>query len=246
MPRFGPGPIDQLRAEWEVTSRTAASRAALDRLAAAEEDLAELGFLDLGQLITFLRDARTQQQRERAARIVRSMLRSQHAHPLLGRAILQALIPGLVTVARRLSWGSGGDWDDGGAFFADVIATAWEVIVAWSGQDRPYAVLDILSAVRCRLRRQVVSQRLARTKVTLGLQDHDRLAGKQSNGTTSLDDLARLLDDLTGRGLDPADAAVMYGHRVLGLSMAELARLSGHTRRHLDSRRHRAERELCA
>ena len=59
-------------------------------------------------------------------------------------------------------WGSGGDWDGGGAFFADPVTTAWEVIVDWAGDDRDYAVLDLLSAIRCRLRRQLLHQRTGR------------------------------------------------------------------------------------
>ena len=66
-----------------------------------------------------------------------------------------ALVPGLIIVARKLQWGKGGDWRDGSEFFGDVLATTWLVLQEWSGQDRPYAVLDLLSAIRCRLRRQL-------------------------------------------------------------------------------------------
>ncbi|HMD46360.1 MAG TPA: hypothetical protein VKG43_09380 [Acidimicrobiales bacterium] len=242
----GSGPIDQLTAEWEATGRTRSSREALGRLGAAEPEIARLGMADLGELVALLRLARRTAEREHAALVIRAMLRSQGVHPLVARATLQALLPGLVTVARRLSWGSGGDWTDGGAFFSDLIATTWEVIVSWSGQDRPYAVLDLLSAVRCRLRRQLVAQRSARTKVSLGLDPDEVDSVGTPGGVTALDDLARAIEDLAGRGLDRADAAVLYGHRVLGLSMAELARISGQTRRHLDGRRQRAEQELCA
>jgi hypothetical protein len=66
------------------------------------------------------------------------------------------------------------------------------------------------------------------------------------SGTTALEDLARAIEQLNGHGLDPGDAAVLYGHRILGLSMKELANISGESRRGLELRRRRAERELCA
>jgi hypothetical protein len=173
------------------------------------------------------------------------MLRSEAVDPLISRAILQAILPGLVTVARRLAWGAGGDWTHGGAFFADLLATAWEVIIEWSGQDRAYAVLDLLSAVRCRSRRQLLRQRTTRRETLLDpdLASH---ATSYPFGRTALDDLAIAIDNLSGHGLDPADAAVLYGHRVLGLSINELANISGESRRRLERRRDRAEREICA
>ena len=239
-------PIDHLRTEWEVMSRSPQSRQALRSLAAAEDRVAAVGGEHLGDLVAALRRAHGATARARAAGVVQAMLRSQEVHPLVPRAILQAVVPGLVTVARRLRWGEGGDWQDGGAFFADLLATAWEVIVSWSGQDRDYAVLDLLSAVRCRLRRQVVGQRTSAERVQLGLgEDETHLAG-ESPGASGPELLARAIEDLRGRGLHPADAAVLYGHQVLGLTMTELARMTGRTRRQLDRRRHRALQRLCA
>ncbi len=84
---------------------------------------------------------------------------------MIPRALLQALVPGLLSVAKRLSWGRGGDWESGGPFFSDLVTTAWEVIADWAGQDRPYAALDLLSAIRCRSRRQLVAHRLRQTRV---------------------------------------------------------------------------------
>jgi len=245
MRRIALRPIDQMTAEWTSTARSPASRQALARLAAAEPPVAALGVEDLGALVDALRAPGSRAARERAAGVLRAMLRSQAVHPLVPRAILQALLPGLVTVARRLSWGAGGEWDDGGAFFADLVATAWEVIVAWSGEDRSYAVLDLLSAVRCRLRRQAARHRSAWEQAAPGLDPERGPLGPPTNGTTGLDDLARAIDALSGRGLEPGDAAVLYGHCVLGLTTTELSRMTGRSRRHLDTRRRRAAQEMC-
>jgi hypothetical protein len=164
---------------------------------------------------------------------------------LLARAILQAILPGLVSVARRLSWGAGGEWTDGGAFFSDLVTTAWEVIAAWAGQDRQYAVLDLLSAIRCRMRRQFIERE--RTKeLPLGPEFEDRVIAHPSFGRTALDELASAIEEHVDLGLDPVDGAVLYGVRVLGLTTADLARISGRSRRYLSGCRIRAEAHLRA
>jgi hypothetical protein len=87
------------------------------------------------------------------------MLREADVRRLIVRCLIQALLPGLLTVAKRLRWGQGGDWDDGSEFFSETLSTTWMVLFEWSGQDRPYAVLDLLSAIRCRMRRQLFRAR---------------------------------------------------------------------------------------
>lgn len=244
-------PIDQLARHWAADSRSAASVAALERLAAAEPDISALGAHDLGDLVASLREPsdhpapRGAGSRPAGAAVIRAMLRSQHVHPLVPRAILQALLPGLVGVARRLGWGAGGEWPDGGAFFVDLLTTTWETIVEWSGDDRPYAVLDLLSAVRCRMRRQLLRHRAN--------QDHQRPAPEPGAGTatcgggsTDIDELARAIDAAVQDGLDTADASVLYAHRVLGYTLTELSAMTGRSRRHLSERRDRAAEALIA
>lgn len=237
-------PIDRMNAEWAWVGRSPEARAATEALARAEPLVRASGARDLVALVGGLRGARDAAGRDRAAHVVQAMLRSAGTHPLVPRAILQALVPGLVGVARRLSWGAGGEWADGGAFFADAVTTAWEVVTEWSGQDRPYAVLDLLSAVRCRLRRQVARHRALVEQVTPGLGDDETAAPPTAAGT-DLEVLARTLEDLTGRGLDPVDAAVVYGRRVLGLTLAELAELSGRSPRQLRQRHRHAAQAIC-
>jgi hypothetical protein len=246
MPTHAIRPIDQLTTDWEAIEHSGESRDAVRALGDAEPEVASLGAHDLGELIGALRKARGTTARDRAARAVAAMVRSQHVHRLIPRAILQAILPGLVNVARRLAWGRGGDWDDGGAFFADLVTTAWEVIVDWSGQDRDFAVLDLLSAVRCRARRQLLHQRSARDRVLLGLEPDDAPLARPANGGTDLDLLARALDELAEGGFDRADAAVLYANRVLGMSMAELVRLTGRPRKQLQAGHDRAREALCA
>jgi hypothetical protein len=239
-------PLDQINTEWRATARTAQSRAALRRLAAAEPAVAALGVADLGELVEAIGRPSGTAGRDEAARVLQAMLRSQGVHTLVPRAVLQAILPGLVTVARRLSWGSGGDWDGGASFFADVMTTAWEVIVEWSGQDRPYAVLDLLSAVRCRLRRQMLRASEGRRRLDWGVDLDSVPTCPGTRDPSELDQLARAIVGLRGRGLEPLDSAILYGSCVLGFSITEMARLTGRSRRFVGQRRNRAARELLA
>lgn len=159
-PQLSARPVDQTLAEWTVVSRSAASYEAVALLRSAEPLVAGVVGEDshLGDLVEALRRPADAAQRERAAQVVRVLLRSAGLHPLIPRTLLQCLVPGLVNVARRLGWGAGGDWQGSDQFLADVMATAWEVVASWTGQDRPYAVLDLLSATRCRMRRQLAKQ----------------------------------------------------------------------------------------
>jgi DNA-directed RNA polymerase specialized sigma24 family protein len=245
-------PIDRLAQDWASRRSSAASRDALGALADAEPDVAAIRARDLGELIDALigtggtawRAARGAGERDRAAGIFRAMLRSEGVHPLVSRALVQALVPGLVGVARRLTWGKGGEWDSQGAFFVDAIATAWEVVEEWSGQDRPYAVLDVLSAVRCRLRRRIQRHRAVRRSERLA-SDDERSAEPAAKDASDAEELARAIERERHR-LDPGDAAVLYAHRVFGYSLSELSESSGHTRRFLAARRDRAVDALMA
>jgi hypothetical protein len=246
-------PITQLVAEWQAIGR---SRAAVDALhAVADRDpvIADLVHGADGrspscpsplELVDHMRQANSRGQREEAARIVRVLLREEAVHPFVSRTLVQALLPGLLSVAKRLQWGAGGEWGDSEEFFGEVLSTTWVTIDAWSGQDRPYAVLDLLSAIRCRLRRQLLhakEQQFRQRPFTW-----DITSRLEVRPETDLEELSRLLIDLHGRGLRTDEAQVLYAHHVLGYSISELATVTGRERRSLYVRRDRGQRRLCA
>jgi hypothetical protein len=245
-------PLDRLAEDWEARRRSQSSKDALRALARTEPDVARVGGEDLGDLVEALvspipaswQAGRAPADRDRAAALFRAVLRSGRTHPLVSRALVQALVPGIVGVARRLTWGKGGEWESQGAFFVDAITTAWEVVEEWSGQDRTYAVLDVLSAVRCRLRRRICRHRDLQLAERLVTED-ERLSESATDGISDAEELARALERERHR-LDPADAAVLYAHRVLGYSLSELSARSGHSRRFLAARRDRASSALTA
>jgi hypothetical protein len=245
--------IDQMAAEWQSIGRSRSAVRALREVARRDPGLSALvlGSDDAippcpspCDVVDHMRRASGRIQREEAARLVRVLLREAEADPFICRMLVQVLIPGLVMVARKLQWGRGGEWEDGEEFFGELLSTAWLVLREWSGQDRAYAALDLLSAIRCRLRRQLFrSKEVGGRSVPLG---SDEPAEGSSRTETDLEELARMLIDLRRDGMRFDEVEVLYAHHVLGYSMAELAALTGRDRRALYARRDRGQRRLCA
>ena len=195
-------------------------------------------------VLAHMRAASGRRQREEAAHIVRVLLREAGAEPFVTRMLVQALLPGLVTVAGKLRWGQGGEWQDAAEFFAELLTTTWVVVQEWSGQDRPFAVLDLLSAVRCRQRRQLFRGKDASERVTpLGSDDADEPAAADETG---LEQLTKTLIGMHQEGMRLDEVQVLYAHHVLGYSIAELASVTGRDRRALYVRRDRGRRRLFA
>jgi hypothetical protein len=247
-------PIERLNTEWITLGRSPSAVRALERLAEADETIRRLvdGDHRTGipprptpqDVIEHMRQASGRQRREEAAALIRIMLRHAAVDPLISRFVLQAMLPGMVTVGAKLQWGRGGDWDDANEFFGELLSTAWEVVTDWSGQDRPYAVLDLLSAIRCRMRRQLLRAKNLR-------QQHDRLtpevmAHKTAPSESDLELLARTFIELRLDGMRQDEVGVLYAQHVLGYSISELAVVTGRDRRALYARRDRGQRRLCA
>lgn len=241
-----------MEAEWRSIGRTKFAVQALQEVARRDPGLARLVEGDVGparcptpcDLVTHMRRASGRIQREEAARLVRVLLREAGTDPFIPRLLVQVLLPGLISVAGKLRWGRGGDWQDGEEFFGELLTTTWCVIEEWAGQDRPYAVRDLLSAIRCRVRRHLFRAKDLQSRV-IAMGDDD-VIDRGTTAETLLDELARAVIDERGRDMPLDEAQVLYGHSVLGYSIAEIAALTGRERRGLYTRRNRARRRLCA
>ena len=251
-------PIEQLNGEWRTLGRSKGAVRALHLLADRDPAVSVLVRGTAGDshqavpptcvtpcdLIDHMRQATGSRAREEAAALIRIMLREAPCDALIVRFLIQALLPGLLTIAKRLRWGQGGDWDDGSEFFSETLSTTWMVLLEWSGQDRPYAVLDLLSAIRCRMRRQLFRARdhqQLQVQMTPGVSEP-----RATHSETDLEVLARALIDLQRDGMRAEDVEVLYAHHVLGFSISELAQVTGRDRRSLYARRDRGLRRLCA
>jgi hypothetical protein len=88
------------------------------RLAARAPAVDRLEVDDLAELVAALSPSSARLTRNEAAAVVAAMLRSADVDELIPRAIVQALIPGVLALAQRFDI-SEGPWSDLDAFFSD-------------------------------------------------------------------------------------------------------------------------------
>ncbi|HXN60136.1 MAG TPA: hypothetical protein VN886_06745 [Acidimicrobiales bacterium] len=205
--------------------------------------VAGLEVRDLAQLITALPLSSHRLSRHQAAAVIAAMLRSADVDALIPRAIIQALIPGVLALSRRIDVAAG-PWCDLDAFYADAVSALWELTMSWSGAYRPYAAGDLLSAVRTRMRTLQASEHRHRSRQTGTPDALDSLSAW--SGRTGEELLAAALADAIEHGLNLADAAVLYATRVLGMSLGEVADLAGIPAHHLRRQRRNAIDRMAA
>src|ERR1035441_6022193 len=235
--------IQRLRSEWQALGTAPPSRAACHRLAESEPMVARLEVGDLAELTAALSLSSGRLSAREAAAVIAAMLRSADADVLTPRAIIQALIPGVLALPQRVDTADG-PWCDLDAFYGDAISALWELTTRWSGTHRPYAAGDLLSAVRTRLRTLQATERRHRCRQASTPDPLDTLPA--SIGRTGEELLAAAIVDATGHGLTIADAALLYATRVLGMSLAEVADLAEVPAGHLRRRRRIAIDRLVA
>jgi hypothetical protein len=150
--------LGQLRREWQHVGRSRRAREACERLASRHSTLGLESMVDLCDVVDALelRGGRTALER---AEIVRALLEEAN-DPMIHRALLQTLIPGIVSVCRQLRFGDG-IIRDPSETLGTAMALASELLVDWAGQSRQYCAPDILSALRGRLRRWLLKEKSA-------------------------------------------------------------------------------------
>jgi hypothetical protein len=235
--------IRHIRREWHAIATTPASRTACRRLAECEPVVADLEVDNLAELVAVLSLSSGRLSRNEAAEVIAAMLSSAGVDLLIPRAIIEALIPGLLALPRRFDLAEG-PWCDLDAFLADAVSALWELTMSWSGTQRPYAAGDLLSGVRTRLRTLQSSERRDRSRRICGPGDLDAVPA--SIGRTGEELLAAALAEATGHGIKVSDAAVLYATRVLGMSLSEVAQLAGLPAGYLRRRRRNAIGRLVA
>ncbi len=150
------------RDDFAAYSRRAESRRAIFLFLLRHPGLGVTGDLGPDDLVHRLTRRGGLSTLQRAA-VLRALLLDA-ADPVLARTLLQTLLPGTTTVCRRLQFGRGAVDDP-----SEALATSWallgDLIREWAGQDRPYAGPDLLSALRGRLRRYIITWRLENPSV---------------------------------------------------------------------------------
>ena len=163
--------------------RSSSAREATRRL---DERHRELRLEDQGDLcdVVALLESRSGRTVLERAQIVRALL-EEASDPDLHRALLQTLLPGVVSVCRQLRFGDG-IVDDPSETLSIAVSLLSELLVDWAGQSRQYAAPDLLSALRGRLRRWLLKEKEA-VKVVSRFDDVDRAADESSPLLTRLE-----------------------------------------------------------
>jgi hypothetical protein len=183
---------------------------------------------DLGDVVDALeiRGGRTVVQR---AKLVEVLL-EEASDPEVHRALLQTLLPGIVSVCRQLRFGDG-IIDDPRECLAMAVTQCFELLHDWAGEHRQYAAPDILSAVRGRLRRWLLKEKDARKLVDrfgadeVASTESTLLTRLQSFAGTPQERLARLTYARVyeGRSLKDVAAADRSGPVALQVELQRFA-----------------------
>jgi hypothetical protein len=168
--------LTNLREEWRWIGRRPSARAALRRLDQRHPHLHLGEQHDLCDVVGLCetRGGRTVLER---AEIVRALL-EEATDPDVHRALLQTLLPGVVSVCRQLRFGEG-VVDEPSEMVSVAISLLSELLIDWAGQSRTYAAPDVLSALRGRLRRWMLKEKDARRRVAAF--DPPERAGRESS-----------------------------------------------------------------
>jgi hypothetical protein len=234
--------FDLFRDQWTSCSHSNASARALSALSECEASVSALGCRDLGDLVEFIGGVGRWVDPVTADRLVGAMVANQDSDPMIGVAVVVTLTPGLKALARRMDWGSGGPWGGAEVFSGELMSTAWEVVADWSGRRHEFMVPAILTAIRKRLVRRIQACRREADRRT----EWSMVAEPEGCSESVIEELARVLENAADLMISRGDASLVYAHRVLGLSMVELAEMTGQSRNTLHHRATYAERRLCA
>jgi hypothetical protein len=177
--------LTQLRTEWQRVGRRASARESARRLDDRHPDL-DLGQQeDLCDVVVLLESRGGRNVLERA-RIVRALL-EEASDPDIHRALLQTLLPGVVSVCRQLRFGEG-IIEEPSETLAMAISLLSELLIDWAGQSRQYAAPDLLSALRGRLRRWLLKEKEAAKRLS-SFEAFERPAEEASPLLTRLESL---------------------------------------------------------
>ncbi len=177
--------LGQLRSDWNYEGHSDASRLACAHLRHHYGDLALRDAEDLFDVVSALDRGAGRSVLERA-RIAQALLIECHDEAV-ARALLQTLLPGVVSVCRQLSFGQG-IVDEPHEAVATAVVLLHELIRDWSGQSRPYAAPDLLSALRGRRRRWLLKEKGDRLG-TVPLEHFETSAKENSPLLTRLENL---------------------------------------------------------
>jgi hypothetical protein len=203
--------LNQLHDEFRHLGRSVDSERTCCEFRARHPEVALDGVTDLFELVRAL-DLRGGRSVEERAAIVTALLIDAD-NPLLRRALFETLLAGLVSTCRSLRFGHG-VYDDPGEFVHLACVSLSEILVEWAGQSRRFAAPDVLSALRGRLRRQLLGEKHHVWRFS-PITPSNEPAGDES---TLFRDLLMMMD-----GPDARHARNVYERLVMHTSFRDLA-----------------------
>jgi hypothetical protein len=166
-------------------SHTSQARDSFTELRSRHPEVCLDGLDDLGDVVRTLEAHGGRSVLERASIV--SALLEEAGDAQIHRALLQTMIPGVISVCRQLRFGEG-IIDDPSETVGVALALASELMVDWAGESRQYAAPDLLSALRGRLRRWLMKEKAARNSLA-DFDQRDETARESSPLLTRLQSL---------------------------------------------------------
>jgi hypothetical protein len=154
--------LHQLRQEWSDISRSLESRHAWNLVATRHSLPFLTDEVDFGGVLMRLEPHQglTVVQRSLVIQVLLIEANDRFIH----RALLQTLLPGVVSVCRQLRFGRG-IVERPSDVLSEAIAMLSDLIREWAGQSRQYAAPDLLSALRGRLRRWLLKEKAVQQRI---------------------------------------------------------------------------------
>ena len=153
--------LNQLRYEWTMLAPSATSQLTWQQIC-REYELHHLEReRDFGAVLLRLEPGGGLSVEQRSHVI--TILLKEAGDRFVHRALLQTLLPGVVSVCRQLKFGRG-IAERPSDVVSEAIALLSELIRDWAGQWRTYAAPDLLSALRGRLRRWLLKEKEVRRR----------------------------------------------------------------------------------
>lgn len=161
-----------------------------------------------------------------SAALLRAVLGQVDTGPWPARTVLQTVLPGVASVARRarVLLGPGAPWQGAGELDQEAVTIAYDRIAALAGDPPRWPAMAIVDGTWQRLRRAAIAER--RSSATC-----ERFAAACAAGpaTTAGEELAHLLVDAVEMGiLGQVDARLVYANRLEDVSIEELGPRVGH------------------
>ncbi|HET7488277.1 MAG TPA: hypothetical protein VFJ85_10130 [Acidimicrobiales bacterium] len=229
-----------LENDWVATASGPAARRACRAWAAADPVLS--GLTSPAEVV-----ARCQRRGDPAgsAALLGALLGQVGADPWPARTVLQAVLPGLAALSRRARplVGPAGAWQGLDELDQQVVATAYERILALAPSPPPWPAMAIVDGTWQRLRAVARAECRRRDRTA---EFDDSLAELAAPAAVSAaEELAGVLAEAVQRGvLAPLEGWLVLASRAQGRPMEELAASAGRNPRWAWRQRVRAERAL--